>query len=154
MPFEFGDRLNWDLLLREERRGRYPSYSAPKPDPIPPIIISGVTSRIVLVGCKSAGAERHWKLGCYARQRLSISPSSQSEFVSVVQCKERFFCQLGLLTKVEFPEYNSYPYLLVLEIPKWLPDIFIEAWYYSGPDLPQEFETINAALERIESRLP
>lgn len=153
MPFEFEDRLNWDLLGREYRQGRYPYYTAKDFYPIPAFVFE-CNSRIVMVGCKSQSAESHWKLGCWAQQRLKLSPSSQSRFSSIVQCKERHFCRLNFLTKIEFPEYNSYPYLLILEIPKWIPDILIEAWYYSGPELPREIEAINESLARIEARLP
>lgn len=153
MPFDFGNSLNWDILSRQERRASYPSYTATEHNPIPFFSIP-CHHRIVMVGCRSTGAKSHWKLGCWARQRLLISPSSTSTFVSLSQCKERYFCQLDLLTKIEFPEYNSYPYLLILEIPKWLDHISIEAWVYSGPETSSEIESINAALARIESRLP
>lgn len=137
MPFSLADRLNWDLVARDSRSqqdlGTRDIYGRPQFLAIQPILV-GVDSRLLLVGINSEGARAGWKLGAWASQRLFITPSSTTIFPSQPRGSQRHFCRLNILTLIEFPHWNEYPYVLELEIPYWLTQITFEVWQYSGPD--------------------
>ncbi|GAB4199588.1 MAG: hypothetical protein Fur006_50420 [Coleofasciculaceae cyanobacterium] len=70
-----------------------------------------------------------------------ISPSSTSDFVAAAYTEQRP-CPLNTLTLIKFSPDGSMPYLLILDIPRWLTHLYIEVWAYDGPDdeLPQPVE--------------
>ena len=64
---------------------------------------------------------------------------------------------LNRLTLVKFEDYGIYPYVLELQIPYWLEDIYVEVWEYQGQidDVAQQHDIneILARLERIEQNI-
>lgn len=132
MTFEFGDTLNWNLVVRldleavkvsdkPETYGRIPARSVL------------VDKRILMVGCRSRSAPSRYWLGCWASKRLLISPSSTSDFMALAHTEQRS-CPLNTLTLIKFDRDGPFPFLLLLEIPKWLKHLYIEVWAYDGPD--------------------
>jgi hypothetical protein len=130
IAFEFGDTLNWNLVSRLDLRGI--ELRDNKFAPISPRAVE-VRRRILMVGCKSGSAKSNWWLGCRASKRLLISPSSTSEFRPIVY-SEQFNCPLNTLTLIKFQNDYSSPYLLVLDIPRWLSHLYVEVWEYDGTD--------------------
>jgi|ERR671933_1828864 hypothetical protein len=142
---DFGENLNWDLLRRGTYQGIQTDSNGYKP--IPEIALL-LPSPIALVGCKSDMALPWWWLGCRASVLLRISPSSTSEYMGLVEIY-RQNCRLNNLTLLRFPEYQPKPYVLSLSVPKWLSNLSIEVWYYSGIIS----DSYQQSLDRIESRL-
>jgi hypothetical protein len=66
---------------------------------------------------------------------LLVTPSSTSEFIASVYT-EQVACPLNTLTLVKFEDIEPYPYLLVLDIPRWMSHLYLEIWAYDGPDNP------------------
>ncbi|HEY9672238.1 MAG TPA: hypothetical protein V6D11_12390 [Waterburya sp.] len=144
---DFGDNLNWDLLRRATYQGIKSDIHRSGYAPIPEIALL-LPSSIALVGCKSDGALPWWWLGCRASVSLRISPSSTSEYTALVEIYRKN-CRLDNLTLLRFPEYQPQPYVLALSVPKWISNLSIEVWYYSGIISDQ----YQQSLDRIESRL-
>src|SRR5919199_770863 len=133
MPYDFGNRLNWDLALRQTYQGRRPpdGVLVQRGDrlmkggyfPIPDITLI-VDSTILMIGVDSPTAKAHWRLGAIASMRLLVSPSSTSNFLALVDSAQHK-CRLFSLSLVRFPELDSLPYVLVLQIPSWLEKVSI-----------------------------
>ncbi len=54
---------------------------------------------------------------------------------------------------VEFKDYDVSPYVLQLDIPYWLEDIFIEVWEYTGyvdPGYQEVLDRLDAIEEKID----
>lgn len=132
MTFDFGENLNWNNVVYLDLEAVKVSDKPEIYGTIPARSVL-VDKRILMVGCRSRSARSHWWLGCRASKRLLISPSSQSKFLSLVQT-EQFNCPLNTLTLIKFEADGPFPYLLVLDIPRWLTHIYIEVWAYDGPD--------------------
>lgn len=135
MPFEFQNPLHWDLVIRQnyfvkivaaDPDGRWEEYQR-----IPDVALL-VDSPILAVGVRNPKAKPWWKWGATASMRLPISPSSTSEFMAMME-GDRYFCRLGSLTLVRFPELDVPQYILALELPYWFEQASIEVWKYSGP---------------------
>lgn len=130
------NRGNWQILLSESKRVTRRKPTRPNKlyeyDPISPFF-SSANSRTVLIGCYSESAEPHYYLGAKVSQYLYVSPSSNANFISGVQVSKQEKARLGQFTLIRFEDYNIYPYLLNIEIPYWLEDIYIEAWQYLDP---------------------
>lgn len=132
MSFEFGDTLNWNLVSRLDLEAVKVSANPEIYGTIPSRTLS-VDRRILMIGCRSRSAKSRWWLGCRVAQRLMISPSSQSDFVALSET-QRFNCGLNTLTLVKFDYDGPYPYLLIIDIPRWITHLYIEVWKYTGPD--------------------
>ena len=141
------ENLNWDLLRRATYQGIKSQIHTSGYTPIPEIALL-LPSSIALVGCKSEGALPWWWLGCRASVSLQISPSSTSEYFGIVEIYRKN-CRLNNLTLLRFPEYQPKPYVLALSVPKWLSNLSIEVWYYSGSNS----DSYQQSLDRIESKL-
>jgi hypothetical protein len=131
--FEFGNPLNWNLISRLDLQA---SKVPNNPDFYYPISSKSVvvTSRILMVGCRSDGAKSTWWLGCRVSKRLLISPSSTSQFPSAVHTDEQKRCPLNTLTLIKFNPEGPSPYLLMIDVPEWLAHLYVEVWGYDGPD--------------------
>lgn len=132
MTFEFGDTLNWNLVTRLDLEAIKVSDKPEVYGRIPARSVL-VDKRILMVGCRSRSARSHWWLGCRASKRLLISPSSTSEFIALAYTEQRP-CPLNTLTLIKFEPDGPFPYLLHLDIPRWLTHLYIEVWAYDGPD--------------------
>ena len=162
MPvWDLAGRENWELLLIEQRNvtykdGKSPSDSRYSYTPISPIYITP-QSHLLLVGLASNSALRNWFLGARASQYLFVSPSNTGNFASGVQVEDTKRLGLNRLTLFEFKNYNFTPYILQLEIPYWLEDIYVEVWQYTGStgsDNPSgAVDAITQDLARIESKI-
>ena len=134
MPlWDLATRENWELILSDRRiANRLPSPDLTKYkylyDPISPI---------------------------YTTPTLYVSPSTSSNLISGVQTSEVKRIGLNRLTLVEFPNYNILPYVLQLEIPYWLEDIYIEVWEYQGAYYGEDekYENTIVRLESIEEKI-
>lgn len=129
--FDFGNRSFWTNDLRREVIARRLPGKPNTFAPIPPIT-RPVNNRVLMVGCSSRTAKPNWRLGCRASKRLLTAPNS-SRFVALVHC-ERINCLLNVLTLVKFEHFGPYPYLLFLEVPRWITQLSVEVWSYKGPD--------------------
>lgn len=155
------NREDWRLILGERRTVVYKNGTSPtndkyKYEAIEPIYASP-SSNILLVGSQSNSAEKHWYLGARISQYLYISPSSSTNFVQGIEAQEQKRIRLGNLTLVSFKDYGIYPYVLAVEIPYWLEDVYIEIWEYKQvvSDLVQliNIEGLYQRLERIEYKI-
>lgn len=143
--YQISDSLNWDLITRQSLNGvKVSGENTFLINPYSTVL----SSRLVLVGCKSASAKQSWRLGCWANFRLLASPSSTSEYVSAIQFHTQS-CHLNRLNLIEVPQLYPWPYLLYLEFPRWLGSIDIEIWKYSGT----AEDSTEQILYRIESKI-
>lgn len=162
MPdWDLATRENWELILGEQRTVTYNEGTSPtdlkyKYTPISPIYATP-QSHTLLIGTYSSRARTHWFLGARASQYLYVSPSVTSAFISGVQASDTQKCGLNRLTLVEFKNYDVSPYVLELDIPYWLENIYIEVWEYQGAtDVSQnelDASDIIERLQRIESKI-
>jgi hypothetical protein len=166
MPLDLGNSLNWDLVIRQTYRvrvtkinedGSYEYISIPDISLI-------VDSPIIQIGVKSTHAEqvrreegRLWWLGARASMRLLTLPSSTSDFPAAVKSKDQEEkCELGALTLIQFPNLGLFPYLLLIKIPHYIEDIYLEVWKYTGEipssDSSTELQSIAQTIEFIAKR--
>ena len=142
------DRLNWDLV---GRANYITAASATNPDTHVPIPTQQMICDrpIILVGCNSVSALPHWRLGCWISQRLIFTVSNTSEYLPLIKTRSSFPCELNTLSLISFPDYQISPYLLLIDIPRWLKDLSVEVWKYSG----EPFDPIAIDLEAIKANL-
>ena len=130
MTWQLGDRLNWDSVTTRNLSANRTGLGRWAFDPLPPFTTL-VDRPVLAVGIKNSTAPVTWRLGAFASQRLLMTPSITSDFLALVQTRS-LFCGLNQLTLLEFPDYNLYPYTLVLDFPRWHENIFLEVWKYTG----------------------
>lgn len=153
---DFGNNLNWDLVLRTtyiaELNPAYPRGLVPIPTKV--ILVDRYT---LIIGTKSTKAKPTWHLGAYVSPRLLFSPSSTSEFVAAVKSQQRQFIELNKLTLVQFTDFGVGAYLLEVNIPPWIEELSIEVWKYQGVEnakpLPELIQDVKVDLGRIESKV-
>jgi len=157
MPvWDLTTRNNWELLLTERRAVTYNNNTSPndlqyKYTPIPPIYVAP-DYHTLLIGTASNSVKAHWFLGAIASQYLYVSPSGNFSTTSGVQVSDQKKIGLNRLTLVEFKNYNVSPYVLQLEIPYWIEDIYIEIWEYTGYiDQTYEGQNYQELLGRLDS---
>lgn len=159
--WDLATRENWQLILSERRiANKLPSPDLTKYkylyDPILPIY-TNPNSRVLLIGTQSDSAQPYWFLGARVSQYLYVSPSETTHLISGVQTSDVKRVGLNRLTLVKFEDYGIYPYVLQIEIPYWLEDIYIEVWEYEGviddPTYQFDIEEILERLNRIEDQL-
>lgn len=159
MPvWDLAARENWQLILSEQRLAKNitkitaSSYTY---EPIPALFAT-LYNPVVLVGTYSVKAKSHWFLGARVSQYLYVSPSQNGNFISGVQVSDIKKVGLNRLTLVKFENYEVLPYVLAIEIPYWLEDIYVEVWEYEGnvvtPEM-QELESIRAQLYDLEDKI-
>lgn len=128
---DFGNNLNWDLVLRQT----YFAQTTPNEPrgffPIPPISIS-VDRYTLTIGAKSTKAKSNWRLGAFVAPRLLFLPSSTSDFVAAVQSERAQPVFLNRLTLIQFTDFGITPYLLEINVPHWHQELSLEIWKYSG----------------------
>lgn len=134
MTWDLGNSLNWEPVGTLGRGTTYTAGIIPGMDfdkywlPIP-VKTYTPNSRVLKVGVRNQYAKPNWSLGVFLAQHLQVKPDSGTLFGPNTQTK-RYGTKLGMLTLIEFPEYDSYPYLLRVEIPKWHKEIYLEVWEY------------------------
>lgn len=145
--WQFGDSLNWDLVLRNSYYAKPLGGDSKKFLPIPTITVA-VDRYTLLIGARNSQASPNWFLAGYVSNRLLFSPSSTSQFMAVVQSCPSVRLRLNQLTLVRFPDFNLIPYLLEINVARWHKEMFLEVWKYSG-----QVNDIEASLARIETKL-
>ena len=157
MPvWDLTTRINWAVILQDRRIAvRVADANLPankyRYKPIPPIFATPSTNTL-LIGTFSETAKPSWFLGATASQYLYVSPSSSIEFTTGVQTDHIVKLGLNRLTLVEFKNYDVSPYLLKLDIPYWLEDVYVEVWQYGGSDNTNSDDII-LRLNSIESKI-
>lgn len=159
MTWDLAVAGNWNLILTEQRSVVYKNNTQPtnnqyKYTPIPPIYASP-NSHVLLIGIRSNSARAHWFLGGKASQYLYVLPNDNFAYTSGVQIPDIKKLGLNRLTLVEFKNYNVIPYVLEIDIPYWLEDIYVEIWEYTGvyEDADQQYQTILSRLNAIEQQI-
>lgn len=158
MIWDLATRENWQLILADQRVVDYvdntqPTQTPYKYNPIEPIYATPNTHAL-LVGTRSSTAKLRWKLGAYVSQYLYVSPSDTGNFSSGVQIGNAQIARLNNFTFLQFPNHNVSPYVLKIEIPYWIEDIYIEVWEYTAEFTPIEnLEDIQLSLSEILNRL-
>lgn len=158
MPlWDLATKGNWELILSQQQivaKKNQVSKDKYEYTPISPIYATP-ESHILLIGTHSQSALPHWFLGARASQYLYVSPSMNSNLISGVQTSDIKRIGLNRLTLVKFDNYDIVPYVLQLEIPYWLEDIYVEVWEYQGSYYgeDEQYENIIVRLESIEEKL-
>lgn len=157
--WELKNKENWKLISSETRNVVYKDGTKPSDDkyrytPIPPIF-AAPNSNVLLVGIRSESALPHWFLGARVSQYLYVSPSNSPNLVSGVQVAGHIKAGLNRLTLCQFLNYGIYPYVVQLDIPYWLEDIYVEVWEYRGLQLNEDvqYENIMSRLNNIETKI-
>lgn len=145
--WEFGNNLNWDLVLRRTYYAKPITEDFKSFVPISTITAT-VDSHILLIGAKNPQAKPNWFLAGYAGSRLLFSPSSTSEFTAAVQSYPRVRLGLDRLTLVKFTNFDLLPYLLEINVARWHKEMLLEVWKYSG-----KVDDVESAVARIEEKL-
>lgn len=137
------DSVEWNILKRDQytiqpvqqwqtKSREYLDYL-----PIKDIAVLA-NSPIIMVGISSKSAKKHWYLGGWAAMYLNIVPGSNTDFVAAVKTDPQK-CKLNNLTLIRFPFLGIYPYTLVVSIPYYFEDVYIEIWEYTDFDKQQTF---------------
>jgi len=152
--WEFGDNLNWDLVLRQTYYALPVAEMRNKHYPIPSILTL-CDSQTLVIGARSDSAKFHWSYAGIVKQKLLFSPSYVSIFDSPITNSEIHRITLKELTLVRFRNYNLNPYLLEFKPAKWHTDITLEIWKYSGsePTDDAHFNEIENSLLNIQSKI-
>lgn len=151
-------RENWRLNMFASRQvTRVETPSDPRYeyhyDQIAPIYAQ-VSSNILMIGTASNSAKPYWFLGAFVSRFLYISPSTSGQFIAGVQAEETRKVGLSRLTLLEFKPYSLDSYLLAIEPPYWLEDIYVEVWEYVGQIIDDaDILEIKQRLERIEFKV-
>lgn len=148
---EIDNKTKWRNILTETRTVIYKDNTKPGDDkyfytPISPLYVT-TEAYLLLVGVHSNNAKRHWFLGARVSQYLYTSPSSSDKLIQGVQASDIKKAGLERLTLIEFPNHNVKPYVLQVEIPYWLEDVYVEVWEYIG-----EHDSTSNNLGNIETR--
>lgn len=129
MSWDIGNRLNWDNVATRTLTATRTGPGVKDFNPLPPFTTT-VDRPVLQIGIRNPNAPAKWRFGGFASQRLLATPSITSDFLSLVRTKS-VFCTLGELNLIEFPDYELYPYALVIEFPKWHEQIYLEVWKYT-----------------------
>lgn len=143
------DRLNWDFVGRGNYQAVATSTNPRSNSGIPRQqfpISSGAS--ILMLGCRSATASTYWRLGCWASQILMVLPSTTSTFLGSLKTK-RIACQLGAFTLLEFTDYQAGTWILEIDIPRWIDQLEVEIWYYSGDQLNPTLRDLEAIKNHL-----
>lgn len=128
---DFGNNLNWDLVLRTA----YVAQLAPETKrgflPISNKIIEADRYTLA-IGVSSNKAKPTWRVGAFVAPRLLFSVSSTSEYAGLVRSDSSKPVFLNQLTLVQFQDFGLTPYALEIAIPYWIAQLSIEVWKYQG----------------------
>lgn len=113
-------------------------------------------SNLLLIGCSSTKAKDKWYLGCRVSVNLSLGEiDSGSDFTGVTEIY-RANAPLRRLKLMHWRAYTPKPYLVILDIPWWLEQVSIEAYWYDGTESDnhlQLLETMDDKLDNIITTL-
>lgn len=115
-------------------------------------------SNLMLIGVSSNAAKSTWYTGAYIEVNLLLgSVDSESAYPGVTQILN---ARIGLrrLTLLHWYEYEPKPYAILLNVPRWISQLSVEAYWYDGPQSDnylQQLEGIkqgNAIAQTIDSK--
>ncbi|MBL1179449.1 hypothetical protein [Pantanalinema sp. GBBB05] len=149
---DFTDTLEWNLVVRQTflapsdtRDGK--TYYSPMPSQS--FVIEN--SHLLMIGIKTSRSRPTWFTGGWASQRLLFVPSSTSEFLAVIQARNR---RIPLDTMTLFEADRQMPiWLLALRFPRWFLDARVEIWRYDGRDVDL-FQRLDALEAKIDGLPP
>ncbi|MBE9191405.1 hypothetical protein IQ230_13825 [Gloeocapsopsis crepidinum LEGE 06123] len=144
--WDFTNTLNWDPVLRRTYNAQPATADGDQFIPIPPIT-TVVDSSIIMIGAKNSLAKPSWYLAGSVSSQLLITPSSTTEFVSVVE-NSRKRIGLNRLNLFRFNNYNTSQVLIEINLARWHKQMYLEVWKYSG-----SIGDLEAGLARIESKI-
>ena len=144
--WDFTNTLNWDPVLRRTYNAQPATVDGDQFIPIPPIT-TVVDSSIIMIGAKNSLAKPSWYLAGSVSAQLLITPSSTTEFVSVVE-NSRKRIGLNRLNLFRFNAYNTSQVLIEINLARWHKQMYLEVWKYSGP-----IGDLEAGLTRIEGKI-
>lgn len=153
---DFGNNLNWDLVLKTS----YSAQLAPETQrgflPIPNKIIES-DKYTLAIGVSSTKAKPTWRIGAFVAPRLLFSVSSTSEYAGLVRSDNSKPVFLNQLTLVQFQDFGLTPYALEISIPFWIAELSIEVWKYQGVDnaipVREQIAAVRGDLNRIELKI-
>jgi hypothetical protein len=156
---ELDDNLSWNRFygntLQATQRDTGGFNPIPKQSALCP-------SNILCVGAQSDVAQPYWYTGAWFELGISMSPGSTSPLVAGMYFG-RGRAPLGNLALYHFPAYQPAPYIVIWSIPRWLTQVYLEGWWYDGPEsdtIEQALGTLQGSvgemqiqLDRIETKL-
>lgn len=144
--WDFTNTLNWDPVFRRTYTAQPATADGEQFFPIPPIS-AFVDSPILIIGARNDFAKPTWYFAGSVSCRLLITPSSTSEFLSVVENSRR---KIGLnrLNLLRFNDYGTSQYLIEINLARWHKQMYLEIWKYSG-----SMGDLEAGLARIETKI-
>lgn len=153
---DFGNNLNWDLVLRQTYFAQ-PNPAYPKGFvPIPSKLIE-VDRYTLAIGTSSTKAKPTWRVGAFVVPKLSFSVSSTSVYTNLVRSGKSQSVYLNQLTLVQFTDFGLSPYALEISFPIWISELSIEIWKYQGEEsakpVSELIEELKTDLDRIETKI-
>lgn len=112
-------------------------------------------SNIICVGAQSTVAQPYWYTGAWFELGILVSPGSTSPLVAGMYFG-RGRVPLNMLALYQFPAYEPKPYLCIFSIPRWLSQVYIEGWWYDGPEsdtTEQAVASLQTSVDGLETRL-
>jgi hypothetical protein len=144
---DLGNNLNWNLALKTDLNA-VPTGVADEFYSMPPRFF-GSPSNIVLIGAKSNTAKPNWRLAARVQVRANIGNfDSTSEFPGLVTVYNTNLL-LSELKLLHWRKYQSDNYTVRLNFPYWLSHVYVEAYWYDGPQSDNHL----ALLEEINGKL-
>lgn len=128
---DFADAIEWNLVRRETLTA--PETPTPVSQRLPSRTYLIQNSHVLIIGLNSTTAKSGWFTGGWASMTLLFLPSSTSDFPAAVDHQKKWL-RLRSLNLVIFPKIMN-TWVLSLEFPYWLQDLYIEVWRYDGQDI-------------------
>lgn len=147
MPWDFGNNLNWDSVLRDTFHAQALPTDPTKFLPISSKIIN-VDASVLLIGGFNGEAKSTWFTAGWVSPRLDFSPSSTSALRAAVQAYPRVRFGLNKLTLLKFNDFDLGNYFLEVDIAPWHQRMLLEIWKYSG-----SMGDLESGLTRIETKI-
>lgn len=153
---DFGNNLNWDLVLRQTYFAQ-PNPAYPKGYvPIPSKLIE-VDRYTLAIGTSSTKAKPTWRVGAFVVPRLLFSVSSTSLYPGLVRSDKSQTVYLNQLTLLQFEDFGLTPYALDVSFPSWIHELSIEIWKYQGvyeaKPVHEQIAEVRSDLDRIELKI-
>lgn len=153
---DFGNNLNWDLVLRTSYTAQLTPETRRGFLPIPTKLIE-VDRYTLAIGVSSNKAKKTWHLGAFVAPRLLFSVSSTSQYPGLVRAANSKPLFLNQLTLVQFEDFGLTPYALEISIPFWIAQLSVEIWkyqdVYNAQPVHEQIAEVRNDLSRIESKI-
>lgn len=111
---------------------------------------------IFAIGVKSSSAKPNWWLGAFCDMQIFSGVRTPSQF-NPLQTLEQKRIALNKLQYFQFPLLGISPYWLGISFPRWIKDVYLEVWQYTGAVTSDEPEVslleVQSAINRIERKI-